>query len=134
MRLIRLALAVTAVSFSWAALANPAVNSNVSGSIAGTVGAAVVSTTAASQMVAGQGQVRLEGGLGANLRGNDARSHARSSLAGSSLGGSPLSGSAGGMNESIPRGWLMALVTVLLIGHQLRRKHRFLRPHRFSDL
>jgi hypothetical protein len=25
------------------------------------------------------------------------------------------------------------LVTVLLIGHQLRRKHRFLRPHRFSD-
>lgn len=130
MRLIRLALALVAVSFSWAALANPAVNSNVSGSIAGTVGAAVVSTTAASHMVAGQGQVRLEGGLGANLSGNDARSRSRSSLTGSSLGGS----TGGGMDESIPRGWLMALVTVLLIGHQLRRKHRFLRPHRFSDL
>jgi hypothetical protein len=37
-------------------------------------------------------------------------------------------------DSSVPSGWLMALVTVLLIGHQLRRKHRFLRPHRFSDV
>lgn len=119
MRLIRLALALVAVSSSWVAMANPAVNSNVSGSIAGTVGASVVSTTAATQMVAGQAtQVRLDGGLGA--MGGDARVNSRSS-------------SAGGMDESMPRGWLMALVTVLLIGHQLRRKHRFLRPHRFSD-
>jgi hypothetical protein len=43
------------------------------------------------------------------------------------------SSTAGGMNDSVPSGWLMALVTVLLIGHQLRRKHSFLRPHRFSD-
>jgi hypothetical protein len=38
------------------------------------------------------------------------------------------------MNESVPSGWLMALVAVLLIGHQLRRKHRFLRPQRFNNL
>lgn len=119
MRLIRLALALIAVSSSWAALANPAVNSSVSGSIAGTVGASVIGTTAATQMVAGQAQVRLDGGLGA-MGGNDARSNSRSS-------------SAGGMDDSMPRGWLMALVTVLLIGHQLRRKHRFIRPHRFSN-
>lgn len=124
MRLNRLALALVAVSSSWVAMANPAVNSNVSGSIAGSVGASVVHTTAATQMVAGQAQARLDGGLGANLGGNDVR-HSRSSLAGSTTGGS--------MDESMPRGWLMALVAVLLIGHQLRRKHRFLRPHRFSD-
>ena len=123
MRLIRLALAVTAVSFSFAAVANPAVNSNVSGSIAGSVGATMagsVGTNAATHMVAGNAQVRLDGGLG-QFRGNDARNHSRSST-------------ANGMEDSMPRGWLMALVTVLLIGHQLRRKHRFLRPHRFSDL
>jgi hypothetical protein len=123
MRLIRLALAVTAVSFSFAAVANPAVNSNVSGSIAGSVGATMagsVASNAATQMVAGNAQVRLDGGLG-QLGGNDARSSSRSS-------------SAKGMDDSMSRGWLMALVTVLLIGHQLRRKHRFLRPHRFSDL
>lgn len=132
MRLIRLALALVAVSVSWAAMANPAVNSNVSGSIAGTVGATMagsVGTNAATQMVAGNAQVRLDGGLtnnlGANLNGNDARKHSSSSLARSST--------AGGMDDSMPRGWLMALVAVLLIGHQLRRKHRFLRPHRFSD-
>jgi hypothetical protein len=120
MRLIRLALALVAMSTSWAASANPAVNSNVSGSIAGAVGASVVSSTAAAQVVSGQSQVRLDGGLGSNLGGSDARSRSRSS-------------SAGGIDESVPRGWLMALVAVLLIGHQLRRKHRFLRPHRFSD-
>ncbi|HEY0686201.1 MAG TPA: hypothetical protein VGD45_27925 [Steroidobacter sp.] len=123
MRLIRLALAVTAVSFSFAAVANPAVNSNVSGSIAGSVGATMagsVATNTATQMVAGNAQVRLDGGLG-HLGGNDARSSSRSP-------------SANGMEDSMSRGWLMALVTVLLIGHQLRRKHRFLRPHRFSDL
>lgn len=114
MRLIRLALALAAVSVSWAAMANPAVNSSVSGSIAGTVGASAVGTAAATtQMVAGPAQVRIDSG---------------------SLGGSdPRKGAAGnGMGES--RGWLMALVTVLLIGHQLRRKHRLLRPQRFSDL
>lgn len=120
MRLIRLALALVAVSSSWAALANPAVNSNVSGSIAGTIGASVVSTTAATQLVAGQGQVSLDGGLGNNFRGNDARNLSRAST-------------AAAVDDSISRGWLMALVTVLLIGHQLRRKHRFLRPQRFSD-
>ena len=120
MRLIRLALVLVAVSFNVAAVANPAVNSNVSGSLAGTVGATMagsVGGNATSHMVAGQAQVRLDGGLGA-LNGND-RGLSRSS-------------SAGGMEDS--RGWLMALVTVLLIGHQLRRKHRFLRPQRFSDL
>lgn len=124
MRLIRLALVLAAVSFSVAAVANPAVNSNVSGSIAGAVGAtmaASVGSNATTQMVAGQAQVRLDGGLGA-LNGND-RNHSRSARA----------ASASGMDDSIPRGWLMALVTVLLIGHQLRRKHRFLRPQRFSD-
>jgi hypothetical protein len=121
MRLIKLALALVAVSFSWAAMANPAVNSNISGSIAGTVGVAAVSSAAAGQMVAGQAQARLDGGLGANLganmSGNDARKH-----------------SSAGMDDSMPRGWLMLLVAVLLIGHQLRRKHRFLRPHRFGDV
>lgn len=109
MRLIRLALALVAVSFSWAAPANPALNS-----VTGTVG-----TTAASQMAAGKNhQVSLEG---ATL-GGEPRSSSRSSS------------SAGGMNESMPSGWLMALVAVLLIGHQLRRKHRFLRPQRFNNL
>jgi hypothetical protein len=120
MRLFSLALAFIAVGFSWAALANPAINSNVSGSIAGTVGASVVSTTAAAQLVTGQAQARLDGGLGANLGSHDARSRSKSST--------------GGMDDSMPRGWLMALVGVLLIGHQLRRKHRFLRPQRFSNL
>lgn len=120
MRLIKLALALVALSSSWAALANPAVNSNISGAIAGTVGVSVVSTTAAAQAVSGQAQVRLDGGLGSHLGGGDARSHTRSS-------------SAGGMEDSMPRGWLMLLVTVLLIGHQLRRKHRFIRPQRFSN-
>lgn len=120
MRLIKLALALVAVSISWAASANPAVNSNIGGSIAGTVGATVVSTTAATQVVSGQAQARIDGGLGSNLRGSDARTHSRSS-------------SANGMDDPMPRGWLMALVTVLLIGHQLRRKHRFIRPHRFSN-
>ena len=113
MRLIRLAVAITAVSISWAANANPAINNSVSGSIAGTVGASVgstVGTTAATtQMVAGQAQVRLDG-----------TSNSRSSTS--------------SMDDSMSRGWLMALVAVLLIGHQLRRKHRFLRPQRFSDL
>ena len=124
MRLIRLALALVAVSSSWAALANPAINSSVSGTIAGTVGvsmAGTVATNAATtQMVAGQ-QVRLDGGgLGGALSGSDPRSIRASST--------------GGMEDSMSRGWLMAFVTVLLIGHQLRRKHRFLRPQRFSDL
>ena len=110
MRLIRLALAVTAVSFSWAVNANPAVNSSVSGT---------VSTTAATQMVGGAAQVRLDG---ATLSG-DARASA-----------SRVSSQGAGMNDPMPSGWLMALVTVLLIGHQLRRKHRFLRPQRFHDL
>ena len=110
MRLIRLALALVAVSISWVASANPAINSSVSGT---------VSTSATTQMVGGQAhQVRLDG---TSLRGDS-----RSSLRASS--------SAGGMNDSVPSGWLMALVTVLLIGHQLRRKHRFLRPQRFSNL
>ena len=111
MRLIRLALAVMAVSFSWAAMANPAVNNSVSGSVSGTV-----STTAATQMVGGAAQVRLDG---TGLSG-DSRASSRAS-------------STRGMNDSVPSGWLMALVTVLLIGHQLRRKHRFLRPQRFSN-
>jgi hypothetical protein len=118
MRLIRLALAVIAVSLSWAALANPAVNSNVSGAIAGTVGA-TVGTAAATQMVAGQTQARIDGALHPNMT--------------TGLGASRSSSSTAAIDESMPRGWLMALVTVLLIGHQLRRKHRFIRPHRFSD-
>lgn len=110
MRLIRLALAFVAVSVSWVATANPALNNSVSGT---------VSTSTATQMVGGPThQVRLDG---TSLRG-DARSSVRSSSSG------------GGMNDSVPSGWLMALVTVLLIGHQLRRKHRFLRPQRFSNL
>lgn len=157
MRLNRLALALVAVSSSWAAMANPAINSNISGSIAGTVGASVVATTAVSPTAttwgASQNQARLDSNLGANLsanlngslsanlgpnmNGQGARSHSGSPIARSSLTSASLSGSAPnavGMEDSIPRGWLMALVAVLLIGHQLRRKHRFLRPHRFSDL
>jgi len=117
MRLIKLAWAFVAVSISWTASANPAINNGVSGSIAGPA-------AATTQLVASQAQqVRIDGaGLSGNLAGsltgNDART---SSTAG-----------ANGMDES--RGWLMVLVTVLLIGHQLRRKHRFLRPQRFSDL
>lgn len=33
-----------------------------------------------------------------------------------------------------PSVWLMGGVILLLIGYQLRRKHRLLRPHRFSEL
>lgn len=114
MRLIRLAWALVALGFSWAVSANPAINSNVTGSIAGPV-------AATTQMVAGQAQVRLDGtSLGGNLSGKDTRVVSASST--------------GSMDDSMSRGWLMALVTVLLIGHQLRRKHRFLRPQRFSDL
>jgi hypothetical protein len=70
-------------------------------------------------MVAGQAQVRLDGtGLGGSLSGKDART----------------SGSTSTSPDDPMRGWLMALVAVLLVGHQLRRKHRFLRPQRFSDL
>lgn len=116
MRLIRLAGAVVALSVSWAVSANPALNSNVSGSIAGPAAA----TT--HQIVANQAQARLErsgltGNLASNLSGKDPRT---------------ISERAAGTDES--RGWLMALVAILLIGHQLRRKHRFLRPQRFSDL
>lgn len=135
MRLIRLALALVAVSSSWAALANPAINSNVGGAIAGTVGASVANTNGPTQMIAGQmagrAQAHIEGGLQANLAGNLA-SHLRSNLGGNDTRSANAQGN--GMNESIPRGWLMVLVAVLLIGHQLRRKHRFLRPHRFSDV
>lgn len=114
MRLIRLAWALVALSLSWAVSANPAINSNVTGAIAGPA-------AATTQMVAGQAQVRLDGTrLGSNLSGKDARVVSDSS--------------AGSMDDSMSRGWLMALVTVLLIGHQLRRKHRFLRPQRFSNL
>lgn len=109
MRLIRLALALVAVSFSWAAPANPSLNS-----VTGTVGA-----TASAQRVAGSThQVSLEG---ARIGGEPRSSRASSS-------------SSAGINESVPSGWLMALVAVLLIGHQLRRKHRFLRPQRFNNL
>lgn len=126
MRLIRLALAIAAVSISWAANANPAVNSSVSGSIAGTVGAsvggAVGPTAATTQMVAGQAQVRIDGAsLGGNLGNN----------LGNKLSGNDVRATTTGSSTN---GWLMALVAVLLIGHQLRRKHRFLRPQRFSDL
>jgi len=115
MRLIKLALALVAVSVSWVAAANPAINN--SGSIAGPA-------AATTQMVASQAQqVRIDGAtLSSNLTGNRNMNDVRNSSA----------PSASGMEDS--RGWLMALVTVLLIGHQLRRKHRFLRPQRFSDL
>jgi hypothetical protein len=33
-----------------------------------------------------------------------------------------------------PSVWLMGGIILLLIGYQLRRKHRLLRPHRFSEL
>jgi hypothetical protein len=103
MRLIRLAWVVAALSLSWAVNANPAINGNVSGTIA----SPAVATT---QMVAGQTQVRLDG-----------------------TGRGSSSSATAGTDDSM-RGWLMLLVAVLLIGHQLRRKHRFLRPQRFSDL
>jgi hypothetical protein len=71
-------------------------------------------------MVASQAQVRIDGaGLGSNLGGKDARTISESSSV---------------STDDSMRGWLMALVAVLLIGHQLRRKHRFLRPQRFSNL
>jgi hypothetical protein len=115
MRLIRLAVALVAISSSWAALANPALNNTVIGS---------ASTTAATQAVAGATQASLDvAALGSEPR----RSLSRSSSTRSSS-------ASARMNDSVPSGWLMALVTVLLIGHQLRRKHRFLRPHRFSNL
>jgi len=103
MRLIRLAWAVVALSLSWAANANPAINGNVNGTIA----SPAVATT---QMVASQAQVRLDG---------TSRTTSDSSSASA---------------DDSMRGWLMALVAILLIGHQLRRKHRFLRPQRFSNL
>lgn len=123
MRLIKLALAVVAVSSSWAAMANPAIDNSVSASVSGTVG-----SSAATHLVAGQAQVRLDGRANVQtvLGGGDNHSSGHSSASRST--------STNGMEDSIPRGWLMALVTVLLIGHQLRRKHRFLRPQRFSDL
>lgn len=34
--------------------------------------------------------------------------------------------------EPLPSAWLMGFVTIGLIGYQLRRKHRLLRPQRFS--
>ena len=116
MRLIRLAWALVALSVSWAVSANPAINSKVSGSIHGPA-------AATTQMVASQAQVRLDrngltGNLAGNLSGKDTRSIAESSNA----------------SGDDSQGWLMALVAVLLIGHQLRRKHRFLRPQRFSNL
>lgn len=115
MRLISLAWALVALGLSCAVNANPAINSNVAGSIA--AGPAAATT----QMVAGQAQVRLDSGtgLGSNLTSTDARTS---------------SGSTSVSPDDSMRGWLMALVAVLLIGHQLRRKHRFLRPQRFSDL
>jgi len=109
MRLIRLALALVAVSVSWVATANPALNNSVVGG---------ASATAATQVGAGA-QASLEGGS----LGSERRASSRSS-----------SSASRGMNDSVPSGWLMALVTVLLVGHQLRRKHRFLRPQRFSNL
>jgi hypothetical protein len=36
--------------------------------------------------------------------------------------------------EQAPSVWLMVGVILLLIGYQLRRKHKLLRPHRFSEL
>ena len=36
--------------------------------------------------------------------------------------------------EQPPSFWLMGALTVFLIGYQLRRKHRLLRPHRFHEL
>lgn len=114
MRLINFAWALVALGVSFAVNANPAINSNVSGTIAGPA-------AATTQMVAGQAQVRLDGtGLGGNL--------------GSSLSGKDVRAESSAASTDASRGWLMALVTVLLIGHQLRRKHRFLRPQRFSDL
>ena len=38
------------------------------------------------------------------------------------------------VTEQPPSFWLMGAVTVFLIGYQLRRKHRLLRPHRFHEL
>lgn len=35
--------------------------------------------------------------------------------------------------KSLPSGWLMTLVALGLVGYQLRRKHRLLRPHRFMS-
>lgn len=37
-------------------------------------------------------------------------------------------------SEQPRRTWLMVSVIVLLIGYQLRRKHRLLRPHRFHRI
>lgn len=37
-------------------------------------------------------------------------------------------------NPEPPRAWLMSIVVLLLIGYQLRRKHRLLRPHRFHQI
>jgi hypothetical protein len=36
--------------------------------------------------------------------------------------------------DQAPSAWLMGGVTLLLIGYQLRRKHRLLRPHRFHQV
>jgi hypothetical protein len=136
MRLIRLALALVAVSVSWAAGANPAFNNKVHGTINGAaVNGAMTANVGAANMgasvVGGQAQARLDGGLGSsNKLGSSNLRSSNLAANGASSGSSP----TGAMDESIPRGWLMALVAVLLIGHQLRRKHRFLRPQRFSDL
>jgi len=117
MRLIRLALAVMAVSFSWAALANPAVNNSVSGTTAATQVVGGATPLRLDRQVSLDGQVRLDGAA----LSRDARA-------------ASIPQSTAGMNDPVPSGWLMALVMVLLIGHQLRRKHRFLRPQRFTNL
>jgi len=127
MRLMSLALAVMAVSFSWVASANPALNSSVSGT---------VGPTSATQMVAGQSSAATVASVANLSNRNRAQVNLDSvSLRGDSRSQSRSQSSGSGINDSsVPSGWLMALVTVLLIGHQLRRKHRFLRPQRFSNL
>src|SRR6185436_8340522 len=114
MRLIRLALVITAVSFHWAAQANPAVNNSVSGTVSATTAATQVVGSATPHLdKVGLEQVALNQVSLNAVRGGEAHGSARTT-------------SAAAMNEaSMPSGWLMALVTVLLIGHQLRRKHRF---------
>lgn len=100
------------IRLAWAVVAlslSWAVNANpaINGNVNGTIASPAVATT---QMVASQAQVRLDGT------------------------GRTTSDSTSASADDSMRGWLMALVAILLIGHQLRRKHRFLRPQRFSNL
>jgi hypothetical protein len=41
---------------------------------------------------------------------------------------------SGSSPEPSPNRWMMIAIALLLVGYQLRRKHRYLKPHRIASL